>query len=208
MNVVGHVHVALRRGAGDPEVWLGAMVPDLAHEAGAAVGDLGRWSPATAEGVRWHRATDAAFHAAAPFRAGVRGLREDLRAAGLGTGPARAVAHAGWELLLDGALLGDGPTVDAYLAALGLPASAFGARLPDDERHRWSSAFARRRSAGPPTLYADAGRVAALLQRILARRRALAFDPGEVPRVAAVLTAHQPAVHSAAGAVVDAAAEW
>ncbi|HEX9991308.1 MAG TPA: hypothetical protein VGB14_00120 [Acidimicrobiales bacterium] len=208
MNLVGHVHVALARGAGDPEVWLGAMVPDLAHEAGASVGDLDRWSPAAAEGVRWHRATDAAFHAAPPFLAGVRRLREDLRAAGLGTGPARAVAHAGWELLLDGALVGHRPTVDAYLAALDVPAARFGAGLPEGERARWSSALVRRRAAGPPVLYADAGRVAALLQRILARRRALAFAAAEVDGVAAVLASHQPSVEAAAADVVTAAGSW
>jgi primosomal protein N' len=57
-------------------------------------------------------------------------------------------------------------------------------------------------------LYADAGRVAALLQRILARRRTLAFAAAEVDGVAAVLASHQPSVEAAAADVVTAAGSW
>jgi hypothetical protein len=204
VNVVGHVHVALLAGPADPEVWLGAMLPDLAREAGARVGDPDRWSAGTAEGIRRHRATDDAFHASPPFLDGTRSLRADLLAGGLPTGAARAVAHAGWELLLDGVLLAAPATVAAYLAALDVPPGRFGPGLPADERGRWASALARRRSAGPPVLYADAGRVAALLQRVLSGRPRLAFDAAAVPDVAAVLAAHQPSVTAAAGPVVAA----
>lgn len=208
MNLVGHVHVARLRGDDDPEAWLGSMLPDLAREAGTRLGPLERWSPGVARGIRCHRATDDAFHASVAFRAGSRRLREDLGAAGLATGPARAVAHAGWELLLDGVLLDEAGTAEAYATALAVPMPRLTTGLPVDEQRRWSAALARRRSAGPPALYADPGAVAALLHRVLASRPRLAFDRGAVPAVAGVLLAHQPAIAAAAGPVIAAARAW
>lgn len=209
MNLVGHVHVARLRGADDPETWLGSMVPDLAHEVGGRFAATAGWSAPVLDGVRWHRATDRAFHESRVFLDGLRSLREDLSTAGLARGATRAVAHAGWELLVDGILLEEAATVDAYLAALDLPAGRFGPGMAAADSHRWSAALARRRAAGVPTVYADPAGVAGVLHRILRGRPRLAFDTSSVPAVAAVLAAHQPAVRAAVPAVVaDAARGW
>lgn len=208
MNLVGHVHVARLRGADDPETWLGAMVPDLAAEAGGRFSATSGWSTAVLDGVGWHRATDRAFHASRPFLDGVHRLREDLSAAGLARGPARAVAHAGWELVLDGVLLDDGATVGAYLAALDVPPGRFGPGMAAADADRWSAALARRRSLGVPAAYADPAGVAEVLHRILQRRPRLSFGAASVPAVAAVLADHQPAVRAAAERVVADAGRW
>src|SRR5438067_700665 len=105
MNFLAHAAVASSHDR-DPEFILGAVLPDLLPMAGVAVArhDL----PAQVQaGWRFHHRTDDAFHAAAAFRAGVQALRTDLRGTPLETGPRRAVAHVGWELLLDDVVAGD-----------------------------------------------------------------------------------------------------
>ena len=67
---------------------------------GAANGPLGA-------GIALHHATDRVFHAAPWFLDFERELRSQLREDGLPDGGARACAHVGPELLLDGALLDD-----------------------------------------------------------------------------------------------------
>jgi hypothetical protein len=99
-------------------------------------------------------------------------------------GAARAIGHAGWELLFDGALLGEGALVDAYLAAMSVPV--------DDPA--WAAALARRVERGAPWFYADPVGVTELLWRVLGRRRLLAFDRADCDAVATCLRAAQPAI--------------
>src|SRR5947209_12566064 len=129
MNFLAHAAVA-RRHDDDPAFVLGAVLPDLLPMAGVHV-DRAAVTPRVAAGWRSHHRADAAFHESAVFRHGVHALRTDLRTTPLATGPRRAVAHVGWELLLDDVVAGDAAAVGAFRDAL-----AAGRGLVDDPRWR------------------------------------------------------------------------
>ena len=113
MNFIAHADVA-RRHRADPRFVLGAVLPDLVPMLGLTItrDDV---EPVVAEGWRFHHVVDEAFHADPYFLAGVRALRDDLRSTPLHTGARRAVAHVGWELLLD-----DVVPPDAFYEAVAL----------------------------------------------------------------------------------------
>jgi hypothetical protein len=184
MNFLAHAEVA-RRSGGDADFVLGAVLPDLLPMAGVRLDREG--VPAgVAAGWRAHHAADAAFHASSAFAGGVQALRTDLRHTALATGPRRAVAHVGWELLLDDAVAGDPVTVDAFRAVL-----ARARPLTDDLRwHHVLDRFAAIR----PTGSTDAMVVAERVRRACSRRPRLAFDVEHLPAVAAVLAEHRDAV--------------
>ena len=112
MNFLAHAAVA-RRHDDDPAFVLGAVLPDLLPMAGIRLtrDDV---PAAVAAGWRSHHHADAAFHESMAFREGVHALRTDLRTTALATGPRRAVAHVGWELLLDDTVMGDRDTITAF----------------------------------------------------------------------------------------------
>lgn len=199
MNVLGHARVALDLGLDGPAEVLGAVLPDLAPAAGVRL-VRDRLDGPLAAGVRCHLDADAAFHAHPRFRAGTRALRADLTARGIPRGPARAVAHAGWELLLDGTLVGD-EAERAFRAAVGRAAVAAGALAPED-RPRWAAFVARARGSGP-LAYDDPRWVAVRLGTVLARRPRLRLPAEHVDAVAPVLAAHRAEVARVAGAVID-----
>lgn len=197
MNLVGHLIVAERLGAG-PASQLGAMVPDLVRLAGLR-------TPAAlpeplAAGVFIHHRTDDAFHQHRAFVAGSAKLRLRLMRAGLPSGAARAVAHAGWEMLLDGAIIanvgstqwgdamGEGGGVRA---ALSEPGATDWDRLVDAVGHD-----------GWPARYADVDAVAERLLRVLAHRPRLAVPPQGAAEVRRALAEAAPAVHADAGEVL------
>lgn len=116
VNFFGHAALAATDGAANGFV-LGSMLPDFASMIGARPPgtehvDLDR-------GVAFHHATDHAFHAAPTFQRLSHTAFEELLQLGLGRGPARAVAHVGVEMLLDGVLARDAAARGAYLSALG-----------------------------------------------------------------------------------------
>ena len=189
MNLLGHIRVARTR-ANDPTMWLGAALPDLQREAGVGIGDPSGWSSAVRDGIACHHAADAVFHDLPIFRSQSVALTRALLDADVPRGAARAVGHAGWELLLDGTLVDDDGLVEAYLAAMSVDVTANG--------EAWTSALARRVERGAPTLYADPASVAELLWRVLARRRLLAFDRCHIDAIGACLAEAQPAVAAAA----------
>ena len=204
MNVLGHTHVADRLRPDDAAHALGAVLPDLATIAGVRLRTPLRppLQPAIADGVACHHAADATFHSLATFRTGVAALRRDLLAAGLPTGPARAVAHVGYELLLDGTLVGT-PTEHAYRRALVGAAEATDAISPV-HRARWR-AFVDRITANArhALRYDDVGWVADRMVAILATRPRLRLDTASVPVVTRVLDRHADAIHDGAAAVFD-----
>jgi hypothetical protein len=157
-------------------------LPDLQREAGVALGD--EWPPLVRGGIACHREADAVFHDLDVFRTQSARLTRALLDAGLPRGAARAIGHAGWELLFDGALLDDASLVDAYLAAM---------RVPVDDVE-WSAALARRVERGAPTFYAEPAHVTELLWRVLSRRRLLAFDRAHCDVVTACLRDAQPSI--------------
>jgi hypothetical protein len=136
------------------------------------------------------------FHELPAFRTGVQALRVELRETALDTGPRRAVAHVGWELLLDDALADDEATIVAFRGALLLGRGR-------DESPAWRLLVDRLLDVhphGPSTTTAIAARV----QRAVSRRPRLAFDPSHVDDVAAVLARHRSPIADAAPAIVDA----
>jgi hypothetical protein len=207
LNWYAHAVLAEARCA-DPACLLGAMLPDLASAAGL------RATPPPdgplALGFRLHLAADAGFHGAPEFVALVSAGRAELEAAGLSRGIARASAHVGIELLLDGWLDRARPGSAAYREALAL---AHG--LADDAARfrpaplplRWRALCARLERGDLPGAYRRPERAALGVERTLARRPRLALRPGERPllarwlaRAAGDVAFHGPALLARAGA--------
>ena len=125
MNFFGHATVASWV-SNAPAVVLGAMLPDFAT--------MIRARPPTAKqpelwrGVRLHHDTDAVFHDHPVFRELCADAVAALSELGLARGPARATAHVGVEIHIDGVLARDDSARKSYLDALGA-APALAAKL-------------------------------------------------------------------------------
>lgn len=172
-------------------MWLGSALPDLQREAGASIGSLQQWSEPVRVGVACHHATDAVFHHLPGFLTGSRALTRALLDRGVPRGAARAIGHAGWELLLDGVLVNDAVLMSDYLRAMQVEVADV----------VWSAALQRRVRRGVPTFYADPVAVAELLRRILSYRPRLAFDVVHMGAVTSALRAAQPGVDASAESV-------
>jgi acyl carrier protein phosphodiesterase len=174
VNFFGHATVALWS-SDEPLFVLGSMLPDLVGMAGLRL-PRGPFPPALARGIELHHRTDEAFHADPLFLALTQRTLDELTAQGVPRGPARAVAHVGIELLLDGELLGVPGVAVAYesaLASLDALAGAF-----DAENARWQALSQALRARGVPYDYRNTDAVVNILVRILARRPRLAVAPG------------------------------
>jgi acyl carrier protein phosphodiesterase len=176
VNFFAHAFVA-RRVSRAPAFVLGAMLPDFATMCGARLG------PSThevlAEGIAEHHRTDDAFHGTPTFVAICRDASATLEARGLGWGAARAVAHVGTELLLDGELAGDAETAADYLAAIAEAAEERAGphivfRDPQGTE-RFRDLHARLSRHGTPSRYREPAFVAEVLVRILGSRPRLAI---------------------------------
>jgi hypothetical protein len=194
VNILGHTHVALAGGRDDSGYLLGAVLPDLAPMARVKVVRTAL-PRAVADGVDCHVRTDEAFHAHPTFAAGSRAIREELDARGVASGPARAVGHAGWELLLDGALVGTA-TEGAFRRAMAAGGDATAAMTAADAS-RWVAFVDRSRSA-PTLAFGDPRWVAERLFGMLARRPRLRLPEEQVPTVAEVLGGQAEAVRALA----------
>jgi hypothetical protein len=200
MNVLGHASVALAWGGDDPAFVLGAVLPDLASMVGVRV-DRSRLVGLVGDGMRCHIDADAIFHDHPEFRAGSAALRRDLAEQGLDRGPVRAIGHAGWELLLDGTLVGS-PAEAAYWRALDVGERALDA-IDGPGHDRWLGFLGYRGRLG--TLrYDDPPWVAERLHDLLARRPRLRFSREALPAVANVLGAHAGQVAAVAPRVLAA----
>jgi len=198
MNIAGHVAVAMRLAPDAPRVWLGAALPDL--------GAMGRFrlmgDTADADvtaGIALHHATDDAFHRHPTFTEAMARLRSDLAGDGVGRGPARAVAHVGPELLIDGYLLGDaavGDAVDAAIAEIELLGPAL-ATLVEHNEPAWEQHLADVPNWGRPTDYADPHAVAHRLHRILSRRPRLQLESRHIEGIGHRLEAEQAGLDAA-----------
>ncbi len=185
MNFFGHATVAcwLDR---DPRWVLGAMLPDFASMCRTRL--RGAANPLVEKGIALHHATDAVFHGAPTFVELYAAGTEELETAGLGRGPARAVAHVGTELLLDGLLLDDAEVASAYLDAVALATrDDLGLRFRDGGEGFRRLAI-RLSEHGLPDDYRSPDRVAMRLEQILARRPRLALVAEDRSPVVAYLT--------------------
>ncbi len=185
MNFFAHAFLAQEHDAG-PAFVLGAMLPDLCSMGRVRLGDAP--CGALGEGVRFHHASDAAFHAQRVFtlRCGV--LSSALEARGVRRGPARGVAHVAQELLLDGWLAREGGVPRAYRDSLGdasalLRDGALDLALSGDV----ALVCARVHASPLPEAYADVAFVCERVERALAQRPFLALEASELPAVAAAV---------------------
>jgi acyl carrier protein phosphodiesterase len=181
---------------------LGAMLPDFASMcqgrlASAADADV-------AAGIDFHHRIDAAFHRLPDFARLCRDAESRFRRAGARKGPARGAAHAGTELLLDGAWLDD-PGAATYLEALDAAHPAhLGACLSWEHPSgatRFETLRTRLAARGIPLGYRDPSVVADILVHILSPRPLLAPSPDDIQIFRAELPALQPLVHDAAPAL-------
>jgi hypothetical protein len=200
VNLLGHTYVALAHGRDDPEYLLGAVLPDLAPMAGVRVRGRSDLPGAVGEGVRCHLRADRAFHAHGRFREGAAALRRAVAAAGVASGPSRAVGHAGWELLLDGTLVGT-DVEEAFRAGVRDAGERVAVALAPDDRARWTAFLARARGGGR-LRYDEPRWVAERLYAMLAPRPRLRLPDDQVATVAGALAAQAGAVVAAAPAVL------
>ncbi|HZR12611.1 MAG TPA: hypothetical protein VFC33_05110 [Acidimicrobiia bacterium] len=203
MNFVGHLALAAPRGRSQPEFALGAALPDFAAMAGVRLTAAGG---AVGAGIAHHRACDEVFHAHPWFTARCYALRDALLASGVPRGPARACAHAGVELLLDGALMTDEQVRtqvdDVFARASDAPRDVVEI-APAPDRDRWRGALVRITTTLDPGRYADVRFAAERLRRMTARRPRLALPVEDLGTVAAQLAAIRSDVVSTAQDVVD-----
>jgi hypothetical protein len=201
VNVLGHTQVALETGRDDPDFVLGAVLPDLASMAGVRLASRSTLGGALGDGVGCHLRADEAFHADARFRSGAADLRRAVAGRGVASGPARAVGHAGWELMLDGTLVG-GAAEDAFFAAVREAGAAAARALAPADGERWA-AFLSRFGARTVRLRYDEPRwVAERLHAMLSRRARLRLPAGQVGAVADELANHARGVEVVGPAVL------
>lgn len=184
MNFYAHACVARWRSE-DPRFLFGAMVPDLTAMLGLRYATS---SDATLNaGIELHHATDAAFHSAGHFVALCASGVAELTERGVGRGAARAVAHVGTELLLDGRMSHDRDARTAYEEALRFAVAnelAGTLALPDPaDRARLHAGVARLTVAPLPEGYRQLPFVHDRLEHILSRRPRLALQPADRPHV-------------------------
>ncbi|MCA9643137.1 MAG: hypothetical protein H6718_05925 [Polyangiaceae bacterium] len=115
MNFFGHLAVATWYSQ-DAAHHLGAMLPDLATMLGTTAPTAEGGS--IAAGIELHHRTDAVFHGCEHFRELNSQAFATLERQGVPRGAARAVAHIGTEILLDGVLAEHSATRTAFQAAL------------------------------------------------------------------------------------------
>ncbi|HEV7761573.1 MAG TPA: hypothetical protein VGO78_21350 [Acidimicrobiales bacterium] len=202
MNFLGHTHVALASGD-DPIYVLGAVLPDLASMARVRIDRARSGGGALHEGIRCHIETDAAFHAHPVFRRGAAAIRADLAPLDLPVGASRAIGHIGWELLLDGTLVGSS-TESAFQYALIEGERALPAIVAGDQP-QWSGFLDRWKGLPDPRLrYDEPVWVAERLYLMLQSRPRLAFAEDAVPAVSRVLELHATPVAAVAAEMLDA----
>jgi hypothetical protein len=200
VNFFGHATVATWTSEATPAFVIGAMLPDFATISGAR--SVRATHPETTRGVALHHATDAVFHVSPDFVVLSRRVREHLERGGIRHGSARAAAHVGIELLLDGTLVTDARACDLYVRALEDAGAHIGSASTDDIP-RLARFLDRVRGAGIPYPYRDPRAVADRVHRALASRPLLALPAGRSEVLASVLAAVAPDVRARAASLLD-----
>ncbi len=189
MNFFGHAVVAGWMDARAGAV-LGSMLPDF--ETMLKVRVVGLRDEEIERGVELHHRTDDAFHVAPAFLMLCTEALRALLARGVRRGTARAVAHVGSELFLDGWLAQDDAHARPYLRALY---SDLTERLEWEDRGQAFAKLHQRLTAwGPPRDYSNPAFVLQRLNDVLRSRPRLAIVDGEQPQIAEFLPTLQSSV--------------
>jgi acyl carrier protein phosphodiesterase len=200
VNFVAHAHVARLLHPSDSALAFGAVLPDLASLAAVRF-DKPQLDASVQEGVALHHRTDAVFHGLPAFHSGSAALRRRLRQADLSTGAVRALAHAGYELLLDGCLLERRGEAEGFSRVLDEAPDVRGAISAGTQAH-WALLLASMQQEKWWHGYGDAELVARRLWRRLSLRPRLAFEASSVPAVAEAFAECQPAIRADAEGIV------
>lgn len=201
MNFIGHLFVA-RWHSEEPGFGLGAMLPDFASMARVRLG--AQADTQVRAGVALHHRTDDAFHHQPVFVELMQDTLNALLEDGVARGPARAVAHIGVEMLIDGELVHDAATGAAYLAALarGLD-GALHTSLDEADQRALLRVHERLHTHGIPYDYRNTDAVVHRLTRALSGRPRLALGPKDGQKVAAVLPEIQARLAPRVPALLD-----
>jgi len=179
VNFFGHATVAGWQSSHSGFVF-GAMLPDFAAMCGNSLREV--LDLEVRAGVDLHLATDHVFHRAPMFVDLCNRSVECLFSRGVKRPSARAAAHAGVELMLDGALSADLVARANYLSALYAGESeemAEKIKWRDPWlRSDWCRLLAILRSADFPQGYRETDFVVERLVNILSHRPRLALAPG------------------------------
>jgi hypothetical protein len=202
VNFVGHAIVAARCDD-HPDVVLGAVAPDLLPRSGARPALAP--APALEAGRRLHHRADAVFHHHPVFVAQQRLVLDALTARGVPRGAARASAHLGIELLLDGALVerGDASAFGDVWERLAAPDAMVRALVEPSTEATWCGFLAQFTAYVEPHRYAEPAYTAARIERILSWRPRLVLSPEHTPHVLDALATAQPEVVQHAAGIVD-----
>lgn len=185
MNFFGHALVAQRHEVASGETAairsefvLGAMLPDFASMLRSRPPEASLDS--VRAGLIFHHRTDDAFHGCRSFLEFSRHASSFLSERGLPRGSARAVAHVGVELLLDGAFARETAANEAYLSALDCALTQRVTShihwLPSDADTEFQHLCHNLRQRGAYRSDPAADLVAERLRSILADRPRLAMD--------------------------------
>jgi len=200
VNFAAHAAVAARCSP-DVDLRLGAVLPDISAILGVR---LRRPNDALDGGIATHYATDSAFHASGWFTNQMKICSTRLQAAGVGRGPARAAAHVGVELLLDGAVLGaDDDRFHDVWSQLASPDALVRDAVHGDDRDDWIDRLGQFTTRLDPWRYGEPDYAAARIQGMLRHRPRLRLEIGHETIVADVLRSIAAGVAADAAQVVD-----
>lgn len=139
------------------------------------------------EGVQFHHLVDDIFHDSPTFRELSREALHFLLEHGVTRGAARAVAHIGVEILLDGELAREAGAREAYIAALGASTEHELGRFigwrDASERARFAALREGLESRGIKREHSSPDAVVYRVARMLRDRPRLALDAGHQPIV-------------------------
>lgn len=203
MNFFGHATIALWS-TDDPAHVFGAMVPDFAGMVGTSVAHALDHTGLQG-GIDLHHRTDDAFHGAPIFIDLCRVALQQMESIGVSRASARAVAHVGTELLLDGWLASNDAAVSAYRAAMVEGPSLIRAISfrSDDGASRCQWLLSRLAPAPVPHRYNETEFVAERLVFALASRPRLALSSEDAARVRRLLPEIQARVTLAAPSLIE-----
>ena len=205
MNIAGHIAVAQafsgsRGGSSDDHalVLLGSALPDICNIAQVRLQNRST-SEHVQYGIELHHQTDDAFHAHRWFRDLMAETMDKLTQHGVRRGPARACAHIGPELLLDGALTAQRALMKICEEAFASISNSMPLLTPmvaDADQEAWARTLTRLHDAKRPLDYRDPDTVADRMERILRNRPRLSLDKSEVEPVTKALRAMLPTIET------------